>query len=123
MSKTYEDDAAREKSGKAYIATILYFSKEGIVNRARVYADLPEGWGADIYDIKITGESVEFQGNTVNLWGKDGSTNATEAFSDFGMSGTLSYANQEESFNLVIQGDKISSSLSEKSGGVMLEVL
>lgn len=123
LGKTYEDNIAREKNGKSYIATILYFSKKGIISRARVYADLPEGWGADIYDIKINGESLELQGNTVTLWGKDGSTNPAQAFSDFGISGTLSYANQEESFELNISEDKISSTLSKKSSGLSLEIL
>lgn len=123
LGKTYEENAAPEKNGKMYVATIIYFSKDGIISRARVYADVPEGWGTDVYDLKITGESVEVQGKWVDLWGSDGINDAAKAFSKFAVEGSLSYANQTEYFKLIIHADTINPLLSTESIGLDLEIL
>lgn len=121
LGKTYEENAPQEKNGKMYVATIIYFSKDGVISRARVYADLPSGWGTDIYDLKITGESVSVQGKWVDLWGSDGINDAAKAFSKFAVEGSLSYANQTESFKLIIHADTINPLLSTKSLGLTLD--
>ncbi len=123
IGKTFEEDAPSSKDGKTYIGSVIYFSKNKILNRARIYADLPDGWGTDLTELEIAGENVEVQGNLVNLWGSDGQKDASIAFSGVSLRGKLYYADQTESFEIAIFENRISRSQSKKSRGLSLEIL
>lgn len=127
MGIALDSKAPAEFAGKSYIGTVTYFSNEKIISRARVYANLPAGWGTDITELKLVDKAprahaqvVTDDGKRATLWGTDGVRDAAKAFSGFALSGTLYYANQVEKVSFVVNGDQIDAVASESTAGLAL---
>ena len=128
LSIAIDSKAAPTVGGKTYIGTFSYFTKNKIVSRVRVYADLPSGWGTDFSEMKVIGlapsSKLEAHRSTkITLWDTDGVKDAAAAFSGFALESKLSYDKQEETVRVTIKGDKIDATLSTGTKGLHLEVL
>lgn len=95
----------------------------GLVGAARVYANLPNGWGADISDLKpILNPKDEVQGHTITLWSADGS-NDLRSFSGIGLSGEIHYSNRMETFRILVNSDKLDEKASSATSDLELELI
>lgn len=109
---------------KSYVGTVSYFSNERIISRARIYADLPSGWGTEITEMKLVSLAaggppvVNEDGTRAILWSSNGVRTADQAYKLFAVTGTLYYSNSTESFRLQITGDKIDTAASEATPGL-----
>lgn len=109
---------------KAYVGTVSYFSNEKIISRARIYADLPAGWGTEITEMKLVSLAsggppvVNEDGTRAMLWSSNGVRTAEQAYKLFALTGTLYHSNSTESFRLQITGDKIDTAASEATPGL-----
>lgn len=126
VSLALDSKAPGSQNGKTYVGTVSYYSNLKILARARVYADLPHGWGTDFYDSKIVGvaanSKIEVQNGThVTLWDADGVNAATTAFGGFAFESTLAYENQSEKVRIVISQDTIDTQASSGTKGLYLE--
>ena len=111
-----------KKGSKTLIGSIGYFDGRGLRGVARVYANLPDGWGADITDLKpILNAKDEVQGHTLNLWSADGTKEASRAFSGIGFSGEISYNGREERFRVLVNGDQLDPKASSATSDLELE--
>ena len=128
LSLAIDSKAAPTIGGKSYIGTFSYFTKNKIVSRIRVYADLPSGWGTDFTDFKVVGlaasSKLEVQSDLhVTLWDTDGVKDPAAAFSGFALESKLYYDKQVETLRVTIKGDKIDAALSTGTKGLYLEVV
>lgn len=100
-------------SGKKYLATLSYFSKEKILSRVRIYADIPAGWAAGFETLEFLDQGAAKKattyGDVATLWGTQGKTDSATAFVDFGFASKTQYDNSTEDFKVSIGGDDFSS--------------
>lgn len=120
-----EDKGAPEKRGaRTYIGSIGYFDNAKVKSVARIYASLPQGWGANFFDLKpVLRAKDEVQRSKIVLWATDGSADAATAFSGVGLTASISYENKNESFSVVIDKDQLSASKSKVSSDLEIEVV
>lgn len=127
MGIALDSKAPAEFAGKSYIGTVTYFSAEKIISRARVYANLPAGWGTEITELKLVDiapranvQVVSDNGQRATLWGTDGVRDAAQAFKGFALTGTLYYDKQVETVRFAVNGDQIDAVASDASSGIAL---
>lgn len=127
MGVALDSKAPAELAGKSYIGTVTYFSAEKIISRARVYANLPAGWGTEITELKLVDTAprahvqvVSDNGERATLWGTDGVRDPSQAFKGIALAGTLYYDNQVETIRFVVNGDQIDALASNASSGIAL---
>lgn len=127
MGVALDSKAPVEFAGKSYIGTVSYFSNDRIISRARVYANLPSGWGAEITELKLEDtlpssnmQIVSDDGRKATLWKTDGVRDAAQAFKGFALNGTIYYNNQVEKIRFVVNGDQFDVLESNASNGIAL---
>lgn len=126
LSLAIDSKAPSSAQGKTYIGTFSYFTKNKIVSRVRVYADLPRGWGTELTEMKIIGTTaaskVEIHRETsVTLWNTDGQKDPAKAFSGVALESTLYYDKQVEKVRIAIEGDTLNAASSTATKGLYLE--
>jgi len=123
LASVTDEEAPDELGSRTYIGSIGYFSAEGMISQVRIYAALPEDWGAEITDLapilKGSNTAQTWDGHTVvDLWESDGQTKSDLAFKDFGMVGKIYYETEDQNFSIVVSGDKIDRAASKFSSGL-----
>jgi hypothetical protein len=120
-----EDDKAPVKKGTmTLIGSISYFSKDKVISRARIYANLPAGWGASLSDVEAIVEGRnELNANRLELWDSEKQKNASKAFTNFGVTGSIYYESKKESFTVRVIDDKISLQDSKGSADLSIDVV
>jgi hypothetical protein len=121
MAVVKDSKAPRKLGSKSYVGTISYFDGKDIIDRVRVYADMPKGWGADLRDLKtIVSGKNEKRNDILTLWEADGVKNPSLAFSNFGFDGSIYVDGDVETFKILVAGDKFDRALSKGSAGLEL---
>lgn len=124
LSLALDSRAPKQFQGKSYIGTFSYFSNEKIIARARIYADIPPGWGTELLDLQIADSSKKpHDENEVSLWNSDGKEDAVKAFTGFSLQATASYASQVEHVSIAIKGDAIDETASHGSTGLAIQIV
>ncbi len=128
LSLAVDSKAPPQAQGKTYIGTFSYYTANKIIARMRVYADLPSGWGTQIYPKQvsglISGSRLEVQRDTrVTLWDSDGQKDPVKAYSGFVLESSLSYDKQDETVRIVINQDTIDAVASSGTKGLYLELV
>lgn len=126
LSLAIDSKAPPQAQGKSYVGTFSYYTKNKIVSRVRIYADIPQGWGTDLSETKIVATSpsskVEIHRDTrVTLWDTDGQKDPSKAFSGVAIESTLYYDKQTEKVRIAIDGDTLSAASSTATKGLYLE--
>ncbi len=126
LSLAIDSKAPEQAQGKSYIGTFSYFTKNKILSRVRVYADLPQGWATDFTEMKVIGTTATskldiHRDTKVTLWHTDGQKDPARAFSGVALESTLYYDKQTEKVRIAIDGDTLSAASSTATKGLYLE--
>lgn len=126
LSLAIDSKAPAQAQGKSYIGTFSYFTKNKIVSRVRVYADLPSGWATDFSEMKVVSTSpsskLEIHRDTrVTLWDTDGQKDPARAYSGVALESTVYYDKSTEKVRIAIDGDTLSAASSTATKGLYLE--
>lgn len=130
IAEIQDSQAPAQKGTKVYIGSFGYFMKSKLKSVARIYANVPQGWGASFYDVTPVlrakdeyRENSRYGMNTITLWNTDKSIDAATAFAGVGMKGKLSYADKNETFSVVVSSDRFSASKSKVSADLALDLV
>lgn len=128
VARVEDKDAPEEKNGKQYIGTLGYFESTGRISKARIYADVPAGWGANLDSITLTStngaksKNKIVHENRMQLWDSDSVQDAKKGFSGFAVTGNVSIQ-QDYSFTIPVNGDAFEASQVKGAAGLEFEVL
>ncbi len=126
-----DEQAPQQKGTRKYVGSIGYFTKSKVKSVVRVYAEVPEHWGTDLYDYEpLVRTKDEYRKGfaygelaKITLWSSDKSADVATAFAGLGLQGKVSLPSQTETFSAVISSDRFSKSLSKASSAIELEFL
>lgn len=124
LAHVLDSNAPRKLGTKTLIGTIGYFTASKVKSIARIYAQLPDHYGADFFDLKpVLRTRDEAQEKKIVLWATDGSQDAKTAFANVGLSATVDYENKKETFSIVVSEDRLSSTKSKVSSDLAFSIV
>jgi hypothetical protein len=123
IAQIQEAKTPAKRGSREYIATIAYFDTAHVKSVARIYAKVPPGVGSDLRELTpVLNKKDEKRRHTLTLWSSDGIKDAKAAFTGVGVAGDLYLGETDGKFQVIIENDQLSGSLSRGSAAIEIVV-